>query len=184
LVVKEEPSCIELEQEEEDQEAKKQARAKKPKRTAKEQISQTQTAAPIVGSQSALLKREAQSAEEAKPCTCKNGRCAKKYCVCLKRAEKCDPTLCTCRDCENLDSKAAEDRRMEQLKRIQDGSLVRKGCNCKRNKCEQNYCVCFQQGLDCDPKLCECQDCKNVNHVHKDRKDGAMRPKAGLAMEF
>ena len=111
LIVKEEPSCIELVQDEEEQETKRQVRSKKIKRVAKEYISQTQTAAPMLPNQSDSAKGEAPVGEEAKPCTCKNGRCAKKYCVCLKKGGKCDPALCTCRDCENLDSVPAEDRR-------------------------------------------------------------------------
>lgn len=51
--------------------------------------------------------------EALKACTCKNGKCAKKYCVCLKRAERCNPLVCSCRDCENLDSAEAEARRTE-----------------------------------------------------------------------
>lgn len=106
-----------------------------------------------------------------KPCTCKNGRCAKRYCQCLKRGVKCDPSLCTCRNCANDDSKEAAMRRSEQLKRIEDGMTVRKGCTCKRNKCEQNYCICFQHGLDCDAKLCECQECTNIGRFSKEGRE-------------
>jgi hypothetical protein len=112
LIVKEEPSCIVM-LEEEEPEVRRQTRSKKLKRAAKESASQMQ-ATVLLASQSAPLKGVAVSvADDVKPCTCKNGRCAKKYCVCLKRAEKCDPSLCTCRDCENLDSPTAEARRQE-----------------------------------------------------------------------
>jgi hypothetical protein len=131
-----------------------------------------------VASQPPPLKTIELVAEDTKPCTCKNGKCAKKYCVCLKRAAKCNPQTCTCRDCVNLDSADAVMRRSEQLKKIEEGQFVRKGCNCKRNHCAQNYCVCFQQGLDCESGLCECSDCKNFGHFKSDRSAHSQKTRA------
>ena len=68
---------------------------------------------PEVSKNSEVFEPQKAIPDEMKPCTCKNGKCAKKYCVCLKRAGKCDPTLCSCRDCENLDSNEAETRRQD-----------------------------------------------------------------------
>jgi hypothetical protein len=116
---------------------------KKIKRASKDTISQTQPE-PLLRSEPADPSKSCVLvAEDLKPCTCKNGRCSKKYCVCLKRGVKCNPALCSCRDCENLDSPEAEARRQEQVLKLKEGQLMRKGCNCKRNRCEQNYCICF-----------------------------------------
>lgn len=163
-----------------EQQSKRQAKNKKIKRVAKETITLTQSEPMQRSEQADPPKVTAPVADDQKPCTCKNGRCAKKYCVCLKRGSKCNPAFCTCRDCENLDSPEAEARRLEQLQKLEDGLLIRKGCNCKRNRCEQNYCICFQQGLDCDPKLCECQDCKNVEHLNKERKEQPLKAKMSV----
>lgn len=151
----------EINEDEPSEQEKKQTNARRTKRT--DSIDQSVYALPGVAGLPPPLKG-LELAEDMKPCTCKNGKCAKKYCVCLKRAAKCNPQTCTCRDCANLDSPEAEQRRLEQLKKIEEGQLVRKGCNCKRNQCAQNYCVCFQQGLDCDAGLCDCSDCKNFGH--------------------
>lgn len=156
-----------------EQESKRQAKNKKIKKTGTEKNVLAQPEPLLRSEQLDPTKAAAAVADDLKPCTCKNGRCAKKYCVCLKRGAKCNPAVCTCRDCENLDSPEAEARRLDQQQKLEDGLLIRKGCNCKRNRCEQNYCVCFQQGLDCDPKLCECQDCKNVEHLSRERKERA-----------
>ena len=98
-----------------EQEFKRQAKIKKIKRASKDTISQTQPE-PLLRSEPADPSKSCVLvAEDLKPCTCKNGRCSKKYCVCLKRGVKCNPALCSCRDCENLDSPEAEARRQEQV---------------------------------------------------------------------
>lgn len=168
LIVKDESQQAEVVQINNEQDRRPKQR--KTKRTEAEPAAQPViTNAPFVAASLPLPTRAIDPvADDMKPCTCKNGKCAKKYCVCLKRAAKCNPMTCTCRDCANLDSAEAETRRSEQLKKLEEGQLVRKGCNCKRNRCEQNYCVCFQQGLGCDANLCDCSDCKNVGHFQPD----------------
>ena len=57
------------------------------------------------------------AADKAQPerirCTCARGRCAQKYCVCLKAGLPCDPKLCSCKCCENDDRNEAVERRKE-----------------------------------------------------------------------
>jgi len=95
-------------------------------------------------------------------CTCPRGNCKKKYCVCLKAGMPCDPSRCGCTDCENDNRLDAHHKRTHQLSKLSE-TAVRRGCNCKRNQCKLNYCVCFAQSLQCDPNFCFCESCANLN---------------------
>ncbi|KAJ6640206.1 Tesmin, partial [Pseudolycoriella hygida] len=37
-----------------------------------------------------------------------------------------------------------------------------KGCNCKRTKCQKNFCECYKNSKHCT-ELCKCIDCLNVS---------------------
>jgi len=73
------------------------------------------------------------------------------------------------------------------MKKINDGWL-KKGCNCSRSGCGQNYCVCFAQGKKCDPELCACKHCNNIgpnhDHDHNDQETEAKEaaPSSMLAL--
>jgi hypothetical protein len=69
-------------------------------------------------------------------------------------------------------------------------------CKCKTTKCLKLYCSCFQGGFYCDPAVCVCQSCLNVDNTNDDarvaaitlalmRRDGAFEkrgPKVRLGM--
>ncbi|KAL3780951.1 hypothetical protein HJC23_000838 [Cyclotella cryptica] len=38
---------------------------------------------------------------------------------------------------------------------------VDEGCRCKKNKCLKKYCVCYNVGVECDPRKCRCINCQN-----------------------
>ncbi len=79
--------------------------------------------------------------------------------MCLKRGVACEPGLCACVGCLNDDRPEAQKARLEQLRSLAEA--VRKGCNCKRNYCRKNYCICHGKGLYCEPELCNCTGCHN-----------------------
>ena len=35
-------------------------------------------------------------------------------------------------------------------------------CKCKKTNCLKLYCECFHRNAFCDPNICKCQDCMNV----------------------
>ena len=92
-------------------------------------------------------------------CNCRGGHCRQLYCVCLKNGRACEPGICQCIGCLNDDRPEAESARAAQKLLLE--SAVRKGCNCKRNYCRKNYCICHSKGIHCDVSICHCQDCYN-----------------------
>lgn len=127
-------------------------------------------------------------------CNCRNSRCLKLYCECLRKKEFC--VGCNCVGCENTaDSKFREDRvRFIEKKnplafqplvmnqKTQGKMLNQKGCNCRRSNCQKNYCECHQFGISCG-EFCKCKDCKNVKEPAKKlgKKIVKTRPAAGQA---
>ena len=103
------------------------------------------------GVTSPIARRTASSkrkAPEISGCTCKKTRCLKKYCECYRVGNKCDPSVCRCRDCSNT-----KDRVVEQA--------TLQGCTCRRNKCLKKYCECYRSKVRCDPSKCSCLGCGN-----------------------
>ena len=82
-------------------------------------------------------------------CTCKKTRCLKKYCECYRVGKKCNPDVCSCRDCANTKDRVVEEEKL-------------KGCTCRRNKCLKKYCECFRASVTCDPSKCSCLGCQNT----------------------
>ena len=43
-----------------------------------------------------------------------------------------------------------------------DVPVTEKACKCKNTHCLKLYCTCFQTGTFCDPNLCTCKGCQNL----------------------
>ena len=106
-----------------------------------------------------------------KPCKCKNTHCLKLYCTCFQTGNFCDPNICNCKDCENVEEfNGPNDSRplaiTEILKRRIDAFEPRlkkktgEGCACKNSRCVMKYCDCFAIGALCSSK-CTCTKCEN-----------------------
>jgi hypothetical protein len=116
-------------------------------------------------------------------CNCRNTKCLKLYCECLRKGLMCGPT-CNCVGCENH---FHSEIRAERVKHIEkknpnafkpiivesigpSAKVHNKGCNCRRSHCLKNYCECHQFGVKCT-EACKCYECKNTH----DFRSGASR---------
>lgn len=104
-------------------------------------------------------------------CNCRNSKCLKLYCDCLRNGNTC--LNCNCTDCENYEGSKLREEKINKIKKknpnafqplfektLNNEKMHSKGCNCKRSNCLKNYCECHQNGIVCG-KLCNCYECKN-----------------------
>ena len=103
----------------------------------------------------------------AGPCNCRKSKCLKLYCECFAALSFCND-LCNCRDCGNTHENDASVREAVAQARAKNRnafegkiSSIGGGCNCKRSRCLQKYCICFQASVFCGVK-CRCLDCSNT----------------------
>lgn len=108
-------------------------------------------------------------------CNCRNSKCLKLYCECLRRGDFCDPS-CNCHECENHHYSKVRETKIKDIekknplafkplvavKEIADVKAHHKGCNCKKSNCLKNYCECHQFGVMCTVN-CKCVSCKNTS---------------------
>lgn len=120
----------------------------------------------------AEVRQESKFVEEG--CNCRNTKCLKLYCECLRKGKYC--VGCNCTGCENH---SESDYRKERIRHIekknpfafkpiivsdrknQQQQIHNKGCNCRRSNCLKNYCECHQFGVRCS-EFCKCLECKNL----------------------
>jgi len=118
--------------------------------------------------------KQAANAGEKLGCNCRNSKCLKLYCECLRRGDYCDPS-CNCHECENHHYSKVRETKIKDIekknplafkplvavKEVADVKAHHKGCNCKKSNCLKNYCECHQFGVMCTVN-CKCVSCKNT----------------------
>ncbi|GMH84827.1 hypothetical protein TrVE_jg1501 [Triparma verrucosa] len=115
-------------------------------------------------------------------CKCRKSRCLKLYCDCFQAGNNCRQN-CGCVECLNTVEHSGKDgirtnavinallRRPDAFeKRVRE---LGNGCGCKNSGCLKKYCECFREGNLCNPDVCKCQGCKNLEGGGGGKKGGS-----------
>ncbi|XP_020230310.1 protein tesmin/TSO1-like CXC 2 [Cajanus cajan] len=120
-----------------------------------------------------------------KRCNCKKSKCLKLYCDCFAIGAYCT-NPCACQGCLNRPEyaetvsetkkrilarnanafapkivKANADNMEDENLTTPSSARHKRGCNCKRSKCQKKYCECYQANVGCSSG-CRCEGCMNV----------------------
>ena len=103
-------------------------------------------------------------------CNCIRSRCLKLYCTCFQKGIVCNPLICSCVGCLNMEGETSGlrqlaiemtlEKRPDAFKEKPRTKILGAGCACKNNQCIKKYCECFRTNLKCTRK-CSCRECKN-----------------------
>lgn len=134
----------------------------------------------------AISKKKAKKAKKKrirkiKPktfCECEKSKCLTLHCICFANERLCSKK-CKCICCENFAENCKKIKKVKEMtKKINPIAFQSKisevidkktdkkvlvydrGCECKKNECQKNYCECFRLNLPCSP-ICKCNGCKN-----------------------
>jgi len=127
-------------------------------------------------------------------CKCKKNECLKMYCICFAAQVGCGKD-CSCENCKNREeySELVEEARKVALGRnprcfdpkvLHQGTVAGggevvpsdmhlRGCKCRKTRCLQKYCDCFQEGVRCGPR-CVCIGCENKPNAHDTKKAASL----------